>query len=308
MPPGFVPLAATRSTGGRRGRGSRTRSRLRRGATRARRDAGQGPQRHQRRRPAGQRLRQTVSNVLNNRTSYSRTPATASCAPSRSSTTSPTGRPRGLRSQRTMQLGYHMPVEQLAAENAFVLGFIQALVRAAADRGHHVLVPSATTSWRCSASWWPSAGWTASSSPAPGSTTPGPLPPPGRRPLRHVRPHRPGLPQTWVDTDGVAATAAVVDYLTERGHEAFAYVGYEAKNYWDVERLEGFRRPWPTTASGSPKRHHPGPPWRRSTPRCCACWPASADHGHRHRQRRAGRGGCERGQVLPGCASARTWP
>jgi DNA-binding LacI/PurR family transcriptional regulator len=52
----------------------------------------------------------------------------------------------------------------------------------------------------------------------------------------------PGLPQTWVDTDGVAATSSAVDYLVDRGHEAFAYVGYQAENYWDVERLEGFRK------------------------------------------------------------------
>jgi DNA-binding LacI/PurR family transcriptional regulator len=52
----------------------------------------------------------------------------------------------------------------------------------------------------------------------------------------------PGLPQSWVDTDSVAAAASAVDYLVERGHESFAYLGYDAQNYWDLERLEGFRK------------------------------------------------------------------
>jgi DNA-binding LacI/PurR family transcriptional regulator len=52
----------------------------------------------------------------------------------------------------------------------------------------------------------------------------------------------PGLPQTWVDTDSVAAAASAVGYLAGRGHESFGYVGYDARNYWDLERLEGYRK------------------------------------------------------------------
>ena len=33
----------------------------------------------------------------------------------------------------------------------------------------------------------------------------------------------------------------MVDYLVERGHREFAYLGYDARNYWDLERLEGYR-------------------------------------------------------------------
>src|SRR5919107_5946353 len=84
--------------------------------------------------------RQTVSNVLNNRSGYSEDTRARVLRAIEELDYQPHRAARSLRSQRTMQLGYHMPSEQLAAENAFVLGFIQALVRAAADHGHHVLV------------------------------------------------------------------------------------------------------------------------------------------------------------------------
>jgi DNA-binding LacI/PurR family transcriptional regulator len=85
--------------------------------------------------------RQTVTNVLYNRTRYYsedtrdrvlRAIAELNYQPHRAA--------RSLRSQRTMQLGFHMAAEQLAPDNAFVLNFIQDLVRAVAQRGHHILV------------------------------------------------------------------------------------------------------------------------------------------------------------------------
>ena len=99
----------------------------------------------------------------------------------------------------------------------------------------------------------------------------------------------------------MAATAAVVDYLTERGHEAFAYVGYEAKNYWDVERLEGFRsQPGRQRPPGPRERHRPGSATLEAVHAGVLRLLARKRRPtrHRHRQRRAGRGGCERGQVL----------
>jgi DNA-binding LacI/PurR family transcriptional regulator len=50
------------------------------------------------------------------------------------------------------------------------------------------------------------------------------------------------LPQTWVDVDSVAAVGSAVDYLVERGHESFAYIGYAGQNHWDIDRLGGFRK------------------------------------------------------------------
>jgi DNA-binding LacI/PurR family transcriptional regulator len=188
--------------------------------------------------------RQTVSNVLNNRTGYSEETRNRVLAAIEALDYQPHRAARSLRSQRTMQLGYHMPGEQLAAENAFVLGFIQALVRAAADNGHHVLVfteqGDVLEVFRELVAIRGVDGFILSGSR-------------GDDPRAHYL-HQagvpfavfgrtaPGLPQTWVDIDSVAAASSAVDYLAAKGHERFAYVGYGAKKSWDVERLEGFRK------------------------------------------------------------------
>lgn len=188
--------------------------------------------------------RQTVSNVLNNRTGYSEETRNRVLAAIEALDYQPHRAARSLRSQRTMQLGYHMPGEQLAAENAFVLGFIQALVRAAADHGHHVLVfteqGDVLEVFRELVAIRGVDGFILSGSR-------------GDDPRAHYL-HQagvpfavfgrtaPGLPQTWVDIDSVAAASSAVDYLAAKGHERFAYVGYGAKKSWDVERLEGFRK------------------------------------------------------------------
>jgi DNA-binding LacI/PurR family transcriptional regulator len=188
--------------------------------------------------------RQTVSNVLNNRSGYSEDTRARVLRAIEELDYQPHRAARSLRSQRTMQLGYHMPGEQLAAENAFVLGFIQALVRAAADRGHHVLVFTEQGDelevFRELVAIRGVDGFILS-----GSLVDDPR-------VRYL--HQagvpfamfgrtdPGLPQTWVDTDSLAAAASAVGYLVDRGHDTFGYVGYDAKNYWDLERLEGFRK------------------------------------------------------------------
>jgi DNA-binding LacI/PurR family transcriptional regulator len=188
--------------------------------------------------------RQTVSNVLNNRTGYSEETRNRVLAAIEALDYQPHRAARSLRSQRTMQLGYHMPGEQLSAENAFVLGFIQALVRAAADNGHHVLVfteqGDVLEVFRELVAIRGVDGFILSGSRGDD---------PRARylyqagvPFAVFGRTAPGLPQTWVDIDSVAAASSAVDYLVAKGHERFAYVGYGAKNSWDVERLEGFRK------------------------------------------------------------------
>jgi DNA-binding LacI/PurR family transcriptional regulator len=188
--------------------------------------------------------RQTVSNVLNNRTGYSEETRARVLRAIEELDYQPHRAARSLRSQRTMQLGYHMPVEQLAADNAFVLGFIQALVRGAAYRGHHVLVFTEQDDelevFRELVAIRGVDGFILSGSRVDD---------PRARYLQEAgvpfaifgrtAAH---LPQTWVDIDSVAAVGSAVDYLVDRGHESFAYVGYAAQNYWDLERLEGFRK------------------------------------------------------------------
>jgi DNA-binding LacI/PurR family transcriptional regulator len=158
--------------------------------------------------------RQTVSNVLNNRSGYSEDTRARVLRAIEELDYQPHRAARSLRSQRTMQLGYHMPSEQLAAENAFVLGFIQALVRAAADHGHHVLVFTEQGEelevFRELVAIRGVDGFILS-----GSRVDDPrvryLDQAGV-PFAMFGRTDPGLPQTWVD------------------------------NYWDLERLEGFRK------------------------------------------------------------------
>jgi DNA-binding LacI/PurR family transcriptional regulator len=191
--------------------------------------------------------RQTVSNVLNNRTGYTeetrhrvlRAIAALDYQPHRAA--------RSLRSQRTMQLGYHMPGEQLAADNAFVLGFIQALVRGAASRGHHVLVFTEHDDeldelevFRELVAIRGVDGFILSGSRIDDARAR--FLAEAGIPFAMFGRTAPDLPQTWVDIDGVAAASAMIDHLVARGHREFAYLGYDAKNYWDVERLEGFRK------------------------------------------------------------------
>jgi DNA-binding LacI/PurR family transcriptional regulator len=212
--------------------------------------------------------------VLNNRTGYSEDTRARVLRAIEELDYQPHRAARSLRSQRTMQLGYHMPSEQLAADNAFVLGFIQALVRGAAYRGHHVLVFTEQDDelevFRELVAIRGVDGFILS-----GSRGDDPR-------ARYL--HEAGvpfatfgrtaahLPQTWVDIDSVAAVASAVDYLVDRGHESFAYVGYAAQKQWDVERLEGFRKGLADHGlrvraaddrAGADQRAHPRGPHRR---------------------------------------------
>jgi DNA-binding LacI/PurR family transcriptional regulator len=188
--------------------------------------------------------RQTVSNVLNNRTGYSEDTRSRVLRAIAELDYQPHRAARSLRSQRTMQLGYHMPGEQLAAENAFVLGFIQALVRGAAVRGHHVLVFTEQDDelevFRELVAIRGVDGFILSGSrvddPRARFLTQAPIP------FAMFGRTAPSLPQTWVDIDSISAIGSVVDYLVARGHTAFAFLGYDAPNYWDLERVEGFRK------------------------------------------------------------------
>jgi DNA-binding LacI/PurR family transcriptional regulator len=188
--------------------------------------------------------RQTVSNVLNNRTGYSQDTGARVLRAIEELDYQPHRAARSLRSQRTMQLGYHMPGEQLVAENAFVLGFIQALVRAAADRGHHLLVFTEQDDelevFRELVAIRGVDGFILSGSR---------IDDPRARflaeaaiPFAMFGRTAPDLPQSWVDIDGLAAAGVVVDHLVARGYREFAYLGYDTRHYWDIDRLEGFRK------------------------------------------------------------------
>jgi hypothetical protein len=169
-----------------------------------------------------------------------------------------------------MQLGYHMPTEQLAPDNAFVVGFIQALVRAAAQRGHHVLVftehGDELEVFRELVANRGVDGFILS-----GSRVDDPrvrFLAEAAIPSAMFGRTAPDLPQTWVDIDNVAAVGAMVDYLVERGHREFAYSATTPRTsgIWSAWRATATA--WPATASTPPPVRSSGsaPPGRSTGP------------------------------------------
>jgi DNA-binding LacI/PurR family transcriptional regulator len=185
--------------------------------------------------------RQTVSNVLNDRGGFTDDTRQAVLDAMARLDYRPSRAARSLRSRRTMQLGYHMPGDQLAPENAFVLRLVQALVKAAAGRGYHLLVfgggdrqvfgeliavrgvdgflLSSAADDDARVRYLAAAGV----------------------PFAVFGRTHPELPQAWVDIDNAAAVATAVDHLAAAGRRAFAYVGYDPSRRWDAERLDGYR-------------------------------------------------------------------
>ncbi|WP_173080210.1 LacI family DNA-binding transcriptional regulator [Phytohabitans rumicis] len=188
--------------------------------------------------------RQTVSNVLNGRAAFSRDTESRVLAAMEALAYKPSRAAQTMRSRRTRQLGYHMSGEQLEVMRGFTLGFVQALVKAAAQHEHQIVV----------------------------FTHLGDDPEPVFRDLiarRSVDAYildesrvddarvrllaaegvpfacfgrtAPGLPQQWVDVDNVAGMLQLVEYLVAAGHRDYAYVGAGGGEYWKRERLEGLR-------------------------------------------------------------------
>jgi DNA-binding LacI/PurR family transcriptional regulator len=188
--------------------------------------------------------RQTVSNVLNGRTAFSRDTKSRVMAAMEALAYKPSRAAQTMRSRRTRQLGYHMSGEQLEVMRGFTLGFVQALVKAAAREEHHIVVFTHH------------------------GDDPGPV-------FRDLIARRgvdafildqssvddsrvrllaaegipfacfgrtaPDLPQQWVDVDNVAGMLSLVEHLVAAGHRDFAYVGAHGGEYWKRERLDGLR-------------------------------------------------------------------
>lgn len=188
--------------------------------------------------------RQTVSNVLNGRREYfSDDTFEKVTAAMRALAYQPNRAAQSLRSQRTMQIGYHMLGEQLDAVNGFTLRFLQALVKAAAQDGYHIVVLThhedplevlreviarrSVDAFVISESMVddPRARLLAERG----------------VPFASFGRTSPELPQAWVDVDNVAGMRHLVDYLVQAGHRRFAYIGADGGEYWKRERLDGFR-------------------------------------------------------------------
>jgi DNA-binding LacI/PurR family transcriptional regulator len=150
---------------------------------------------------------------------------------------------RSLRSRRTMQLAYLMPPVQLEPTNLIMMQFLQALLRAAAQRHYRVLVVAQEADpggdIRSLAAGRIVDAFVLSD-----------LQPGDRRvellttlgmPFACMGRTGRGLPQHWVDIDNVEAEAAAVRYVLDRGFTRLGYVGYTSVDYWDIEREAGFR-------------------------------------------------------------------
>jgi DNA-binding LacI/PurR family transcriptional regulator len=188
--------------------------------------------------------RQTVSNVLHERAGYYSAETRSRVLEAVEALNyQPNLAARSLRSRRTRQLGYHMPSDQFSPENAFVLRLIQALVRAAADRGHHVLVfaddDDELRTFRELVAKGSVDGFVLSSVKV-GDARARLLAGTGM-PFALFGRTGPGLPQTWVDIDNAAAIRQSVDHLVAAGRQRFAYVGFDAGAEWDRQRVEGYR-------------------------------------------------------------------
>jgi DNA-binding LacI/PurR family transcriptional regulator len=150
---------------------------------------------------------------------------------------------RSLRSRRTMQLAYLMPSVQLQPTNLIMMQFMQALLRAVAQRHYRVLVVAQeadpSDDIRRLVAGRMVDGFVLSE-----------LQRDDRRveqlcelgiPFACFGQTRPGLPQPWADIDNVAAEAGAVRHVVDRGFTRPGFIGYESGTYWDVDREAGFR-------------------------------------------------------------------
>ncbi|MEU4746901.1 LacI family DNA-binding transcriptional regulator [Actinosynnema sp. NPDC023658] len=190
--------------------------------------------------------RQTVSNVLNGRAEYYSAATHEKVTDAmRALGYQPNRAAQTLRSRRTTQIGYHIFGEQLDQAQGFTLHFLQALVKAASDVDHQVLVFThrrhdplgvfkdlvarhAVDAVILSESTVEDerARFLADS----------------RIPFACFGRLAPDLPQHWVDVDNAAGMGAIVDALVAEGHRRFAYLAADGEQYWKLDRLDGALR------------------------------------------------------------------
>lgn len=150
---------------------------------------------------------------------------------------------RSMRSRRTMQLAYFMPMGQLESTNLIMMQFMQSLLRAGARQHYRVLVVAQdadpSDDIRSLAAGRIVDGFVLSE-----------LQPDDRRaellselgiPFACFGRTGPGLPQPWADIDNAEAEAQAVRHVIERGYTRPAYIGYATETYWDADREAGFR-------------------------------------------------------------------
>jgi DNA-binding LacI/PurR family transcriptional regulator len=149
---------------------------------------------------------------------------------------------RSLRTSRTMRLGYLMTEVQLEPSNVIMLQFLQSLVAAAACRHYRVVVAHDVDLRDEIRQLIASRSVDAFvlSDLQPGDPRAELLCELGV-PFACFGRTSPELPQHWVDFDNAQAQAAAVEHVLGQGYTRPGYIGYASRNYWDVEREDGFR-------------------------------------------------------------------
>jgi DNA-binding LacI/PurR family transcriptional regulator len=199
--------------------------------------------------------RQTVSNVINGTGRVSeKTKATVTRAVGDLDYHAHGGA-RSLRSRKTSLLAYPVPYDQLTADNMVTIEWMRALVTAAGNRDHQVLLMAAD-----------GVGAFRSLERA-GAVDAFILAGVTRRDERAIylaerripfscfgRLDRP-LPQTWVDVDNRAAVRRIVAHLVAKGHRRLGFVGLATGLRWDMAREAGFRAGLTDAGLNAPAKH-----------------------------------------------------
>jgi DNA-binding LacI/PurR family transcriptional regulator len=184
---------------------------------------------------------QTVSNVLGNRSGFTPETRERVLRAVRELDYTPNRAAQRLRSQRSGQLGLHLPGTWLSIREPFAISFLRSATEAA-ERAGQQLVVFTTPLDKVSVTGLVRSGVDGFVLCNVGEEDPRPhifndLGIPFAL-MGRLDPH---LPQYSVDIDNAAAMALPVDHLVDRGHEHFAYVGFANDFYVDSDRLAGAR-------------------------------------------------------------------
>jgi len=187
--------------------------------------------------------RQTVSNVLNGSGRVGDAARARVLAAVEALGYHPHHGARSLRSRRTRQLAYVMPHEQLMPGNYIMQQFLQSLAAACARRSYSlvIVVPEddpGDEMRRLIASRSVDAFLLSElqqDDPRVKLLTGAGMP------FACFGRTGPSLPQNWVDIDNRGAVATAVQHVLAQGFGRIAFVGYRTPNYWDAERVAGFR-------------------------------------------------------------------
>jgi len=181
----------------------------------------------------------TVSNVLGGRTGFTEETRERVVSVAAELGYSPNRAAQRLRSQRSRQLGLHLPAERLSVREPFSISFLRAATEAA-ERAGQQLVVFTTPLEEESVRDLVRAGVDGFVLCNVGQEDPRPRVFTDLQvPFALMGRLDPDLPQSCVEIDNAAAMALVVDHLVEKGHRSFAYVGYDSDFHADVERLAG---------------------------------------------------------------------